>query len=93
MNRISVSFPHQYEQEYKHIQKIKKRTNISLYICELIRKDMQQDGTDLETRISRIVDSKLKGFRGNGHNGAAKKLDRVTTTVDDLKNAANVFEL
>jgi Arc/MetJ-type ribon-helix-helix transcriptional regulator len=85
MNRISVSFPQQYEAEYRHIQELKKRTNVSLYICELIRKDMR--GNDLEKRLA-LIEKRIDNLKP-----AAKPTPERTVEDKDLQAAAAAFEL
>lgn len=86
--RLTISFPKIHEEEWKYIQGLKGKKNISVYICELIRKDIQQ-GNNLEERIARIIESKLNGIsitRGN------RQPDKLTAVDDELKNAADAFD-
>ena len=90
--RITVSFPKTHEAEWRHILKLKKTQNISVYICSLIRADLRKE-TGLEETIARIIDSKLKGTQYNNQPDRNTSVTvKAAVTDDELKRAVDSFD-
>jgi len=104
--RITVSFPKSYEEAWQHVQELKGSQNISLYICELINKDLRpEDGKNKHQEyMNDYTDiSNARDIENMIERIIDKKIKRIYTqknTVrsdkvpdDDLRKAADAFEL
>lgn len=66
----NISIPARYSDVREHLE---RQPNVSRYICELVRKDMQ--GSDLESKVREIVENLLK----------ENNYQKNTIQVEDIK--------
>ncbi len=82
-NKIIVTFSKKYTQEYEHAQ---TKTNMSRYIAELIRQDMEQEPTAADQQEMDKIKRALRSVLDTYNFTAAAEQDNDADDLDGLLN-------
>jgi hypothetical protein len=92
-NKISISFSHHHIDIYDYL---KSKENISNYICQLVRADMNRKDTlnpELEIKIEELIKKILKendySFDNNFQSSTSQNI--INSLTDDDKSLINNF--